>query len=99
MMRQTKCLAVWERRESAHKVLVWKSREQRPLWRPIREWQNTKLDRRETGWERVVWMQLAQDRGHCWAPVNGNEFSGSAKFCEIAVKHWLLKKGSVPRFN
>jgi hypothetical protein len=35
----------------------------RPLGRPRHKWEdNTKMDLRETGWEGVDWMHLAEDR-------------------------------------
>ena len=42
-----------------------------PLARPKRIWEdNTKTGLRETGWEDVEWINLAQDRDKWWALVN-----------------------------
>jgi hypothetical protein len=43
----------------------------RPLGRPRRRWEDgIRMDLRETGWEDVEWVQLAQDRGQWRAVVN-----------------------------
>jgi hypothetical protein len=48
--------------------LIGKPDGKRPLRRPIHKWENNiRMDLRETGWEGVDWMQLAQDRDQWWA--------------------------------
>jgi hypothetical protein len=43
----------------------------RPLRRPRRRWlDNIKIDLREVGWDGMDWIDLAQDRDQCRAPVN-----------------------------
>jgi hypothetical protein len=59
---------------NAYKILVRKREGKRPLGRPRRSWEdNIKISLRETGWEGVYWMHLAQDKKH------GNELLGSIK--------------------
>jgi hypothetical protein len=43
----------------------WESQKERgPVGRARRRWEDgIRMDLREIGWERVVWIQLAQDRG------------------------------------
>jgi hypothetical protein len=53
------------------RVLVGKLKGRRPLERPRRRWENgIKMDLRETGWEGVEWIHLAQDRDRWRAVVN-----------------------------
>jgi hypothetical protein len=48
---------------NVYKVLVGKREGKRPLGRPRCRWEEgIRLDLRETGWGRVDWIQLAQDR-------------------------------------
>jgi hypothetical protein len=59
------------RERKVHRVLVGKSEGRRPLGRPWRRWENwIRMDIRETGWGSVEWIQLIQDTGRWWAPVN-----------------------------
>jgi hypothetical protein len=45
-------------KRNAHRILVGK-----PLGRPRRRWvDNIKMDLRETGWDGMDWIDLAQDR-------------------------------------
>jgi hypothetical protein len=45
--------------------------ERKPLGRPRRRREDgIRMDLRETGWEDVVWVQLAEDRGRRRAVVN-----------------------------
>jgi hypothetical protein len=37
------------------------------------------MDLRGIGWKGVVWIHLAQGRGHWWALERGNKPSGSIK--------------------
>jgi hypothetical protein len=55
------------------------------LGRPISRWvDNIKMDLRETGWDGMDWIDLAQDRDQWRALVNnGNEPPGSIKFLEF----------------
>jgi hypothetical protein len=55
----------------AHKVLVGKPEEKRPLERPRRGWEdNIKMDIQEVGGVRGDWMELAQDRDR-WRALVG----------------------------
>jgi hypothetical protein len=50
-------------KRNAYRILVGKPEGKRPLGRPIRRWvDNIKMDLRETGWDGVVWIDMAQDR-------------------------------------
>jgi hypothetical protein len=61
---------------NVYKILDGKPEGKRPIGRPRRTWDdNIRTDLRETGWEGVDWMQLAQV-GCC---EHGNEPSGSIK--------------------
>jgi hypothetical protein len=45
-----------------HIVFWWES-QKRPLGRPRPRWEdNIKMDLRETGWDGMDWIDLAQDR-------------------------------------
>jgi hypothetical protein len=45
------------------RILVGKLEESRPLGRPKHRWvDNIKNDLRETGWDGMDWIDLAQDR-------------------------------------
>jgi hypothetical protein len=60
--------------------VVEKSEGKRSLGRPRRRWEdNIRMDLRETGWEDVDWIHLAQDRDQWEACERGNEPSGSIK--------------------
>jgi hypothetical protein len=42
-----------------------------PKWRPKRRWEdNIRMDLRETGWEGVDWVRLAQNRDQWRAVLN-----------------------------
>jgi hypothetical protein len=48
---------------NAYRILVGKPEGRRPLGRPRRRWvDNIKIDLRETGWDDVDWVDLAQCR-------------------------------------
>jgi hypothetical protein len=50
-------------KRNAYRILVGKPEGKRPLGRPRRRWvDNIKMDLREIGWDRVDWMDMAQDR-------------------------------------
>jgi hypothetical protein len=58
-------------KRNAYRILVGKPEGKRPLGRPRRRWvDNIKMDRRELGWDGMVWIDLAQDRDQWWAIVN-----------------------------
>jgi hypothetical protein len=62
-MRGT-CRKHWRDEEcTIYNILVGKPARKRLLGRPRRRWEdNTGMDRREIGWERVDRMHVAQDR-------------------------------------
>jgi hypothetical protein len=54
-----------------YKVLVGKPEGKKPLGRPRLRWEDwIRMDLRETGWESVDWIRLAQDRDRWRAAVN-----------------------------
>jgi hypothetical protein len=56
---------------NAYRISVGKPEGQRPLGRPRRRWVgNIKIDLRETGWDGVDWIDLAQDKDQWKARVN-----------------------------
>jgi hypothetical protein len=56
---------------NAYRILLGKPEGKRPLRRPRRRWVgNIKMDLRETGWDGVDWIELAQDRDQWRAIVN-----------------------------
>jgi hypothetical protein len=58
-------------KRNAYRILVGKPEGRRPLGRPRRRWvDNIKMDLRETGWDGMDWIDLAQDTGHWRALVN-----------------------------
>jgi hypothetical protein len=58
-------------KRNAYRILVGKPEGRRPLGRPRRRGvDNIKMDLRETGWDGVDWVDLAQDRDHWRALVN-----------------------------
>jgi hypothetical protein len=72
-------------KRNAYRILVGKPERKRPLGRPSHRWvDNIKMDLRETGWDGIDWIDLAQDRYH-WkgSCENGNEPSGSIKCWEV----------------
>jgi hypothetical protein len=51
-------------KRNAYRILVGKPERKRPLGRPRRRWVDIiKIDLRETRWDSVYWIDLAQDRG------------------------------------
>jgi hypothetical protein len=53
------------------KLLVGEREGKKPLGRPRHRWEdNMRMDLRETEWESVGCMHLAQDKDQWWAPVN-----------------------------
>jgi hypothetical protein len=59
-------------RQGMHIGYWWDSQKgKRPLERPKRRWvDNIKIDLRETGWDGMDWIDLAQDRDQWRALVN-----------------------------
>jgi hypothetical protein len=58
-------------KRNAHRILVGKPEAKRPLGRPRRSWvDNIEMDLRETGWDGVDWIDMAQDRDQWRALVN-----------------------------
>jgi hypothetical protein len=56
---------------NVYRDLVGKPKGKRPLERPRRRWEDgIKMDFRQTGWESVEGIHLAQDRDCWWAAVN-----------------------------
>ena len=53
-----------------HRVLVGKPEGKRPLGKPRRRWENTKMDLQEVGRGRGDWMELAQDKDR-WRALVG----------------------------
>jgi hypothetical protein len=50
-------------KRNAYRILVGKPGGKRPLRRTINRWvDNIKMDLRETGWDGVDWIDMAQDR-------------------------------------
>ena len=54
----------------AYRVLVGRPKENRPLWRPRRRWDNIEMDLQKVGWRGTDWIDLAQDRKRRRALVN-----------------------------
>jgi hypothetical protein len=59
-----------EEMKNAYKILVGRPEGKRPLGRSRRRWEYDRMDLRETGWEGVDWIHLAQDRDQWCALVN-----------------------------
>jgi hypothetical protein len=58
-------------KRNACRILMGKPEGKRPLGRPRRRWvDNIKIDLRDIGWDRVDWIDMAQDRDHWRALVN-----------------------------
>jgi hypothetical protein len=58
-------------KRNAYKVLVGKPEGKRPLGNPRRRWVDSiKIDLRETGWDGMDWIDLAQDRDQWRTLVN-----------------------------
>jgi hypothetical protein len=78
---------------------VGKPEGNRPLGRPRLRWvDNIKIDLRETGWDGVDWIELAQDRDQWRALVNTvMNLRVPLNFWEFPewLHNWqLLRKGS-----
>jgi hypothetical protein len=58
-------------KRNAYRILVGKSEGKRPLGKPRRRWMdNIKLDLRDIGWDRMDWIDVAQDRDQWSSLVN-----------------------------
>jgi hypothetical protein len=58
-------------KRNAYRILVGKPEGKRPLGRPRCRWvDNIKIHLRETGWDDMDWIDLAQDRDQLRALVN-----------------------------
>jgi hypothetical protein len=63
MMRWAGHVTRMGEKRNAYRISVGKPEGKRPLGRPRRRWvDNIKMDLRELGWDRVDWMDMAQDR-------------------------------------
>jgi hypothetical protein len=61
-------------------TIFWleKPEEKGPLKRPRHRWEdNTRMDLRETVWEDVDWMNVAQNSDQWWGCEHNNEDLGS----------------------
>jgi hypothetical protein len=59
------------KKRSSYGICVGKPEGERALGRPRRRWvDNIKMDLRETGWDGMEWIDLAQDRCKWRALVN-----------------------------
>ena len=57
------------------------------------------MDPKETGWEGMYWIDLAQDRDKLWAVVNMVMIFKVVKcreFHGFLINHQLLENGSAP---
>jgi hypothetical protein len=62
-----------------YKILIGKPERKKPLRRPSHRWEHIRMDLRDTGWEIVDWIHLAQERDQWWALVNMVINPGSIK--------------------
>jgi hypothetical protein len=70
-MRQAGHVACTGEERKVYKVLVGKPGETRPLGKSRHRWEDgIRMDLRQTGWEDVEWIQLAEDRDWWQALVN-----------------------------
>jgi hypothetical protein len=70
-MRWSGHVAQMDEKRNAYMILVRKSEGKRPVGRPRSRWvANIKMDLREIGWNRIDWIDLAQDRNYWKGLVN-----------------------------
>jgi hypothetical protein len=70
-MRRVRHAARTGQMRTVYKMLIGKTEGKRPLGRHRRRWEvNIVLDHRETRWESVEWIHVAQDREQRWVFVN-----------------------------
>jgi hypothetical protein len=55
---------------NSYKILIGKPERKIQFGRPRRRRGDMRMDLRETGWELVDWIRLAEDRLQWWAVVN-----------------------------
>jgi hypothetical protein len=64
-------VACMEEMRRAYKILFRKFERMKPFERPKYRWEDTiRMDLRETGWEDVDWIHLAQDSDQWWFLMN-----------------------------
>ncbi|PNF39650.1 hypothetical protein B7P43_G05637 [Cryptotermes secundus] len=64
-----------DEKRNAYRILVGKPEGKRPLGRSRRKWVDSiKMDLRETGWDVMAWIDLAQDRDQ-WRALVKTEFN------------------------
>jgi hypothetical protein len=56
--------------KKVYNISVGKHLGKRPLERPRRRWEDSRMDLNEIGWEGVDWIHLAQDKDWLRALVN-----------------------------
>jgi hypothetical protein len=65
-----KVVCMWERR-GAYRVLVEKLKENTPLQKPRRRWEdNIRNDIKDIGWDGFDWADLFQSKGKLWVFLN-----------------------------
>jgi hypothetical protein len=70
-MRKAGHVACMGEGRKLYRLLMGKPKGKKPLGRLRHRWEDgIKMDLRETGWEDVEWIHLAQDRDQWWALVN-----------------------------
>jgi ribosome biogenesis protein Tsr3 len=99
-MRWAGHVARMREKRNAYRILVGTPEGKRPLGRPRRRCvDNIKMDLRETGWEGVDSMDMAQDRDE-WRSLVNMVLNLRVLKCwevlEVLHNWWLLKKGSAP---
>jgi hypothetical protein len=72
-------------KQYAYRILMGKPEGKRPLGRPRCRWlNNVKMDLRETGWDGMDWIDLAQNRDQLRALVDTvMNLPGSIKCWEV----------------
>jgi hypothetical protein len=55
-----------EEKKGAHRILVGRPEERRPLGRPRRRWDNIEMDLQEVGWDvwtGLIWLRIGINGG------------------------------------